>query len=98
VWLWLQVRQRLWRVRLIHYFPLILDSFDAFFFKKMILLTCRCKMYPDMSSSETITNETLVLGVAPEKGHFAGAAETVVGAENGCKCGANCTCDPCTCK
>ncbi|MBF6096312.1 hypothetical protein IU502_28915, partial [Nocardia cyriacigeorgica] len=57
-----------------------------------------CKMYPDMSSSETITQETLVLGVAPEKGHFEGAAETVVGAESGCKCGANCACDPCTCK
>ncbi|KAJ6913139.1 metallothionein-like protein type 2 [Populus alba x Populus x berolinensis] len=57
-----------------------------------------CKMYPDMNSSETITQETLVLGVAPEKGHFEGAAETVVGAESGCKCGANCVCDPCTCK
>ncbi|KAG5242975.1 metallothionein protein [Salix suchowensis] len=44
-----------------------------------------CKMYPDLSSAETITTETLVLGM-------------VMGAENGCKCGDNCTCDPCTCK
>ncbi|KAJ6407886.1 hypothetical protein OIU84_011235 [Salix udensis] len=53
-----------------------------------------CKMYPDLSSAETITTETLVLGVAPEKNHFEGASEMVMGAENGCKCGANCTCDP----
>ncbi|CAK7333865.1 unnamed protein product [Dovyalis caffra] len=58
-----------------------------------------CKMYPDMSFfPEKSSTETLVLGVAPEKAMFEGAAEMGVGAENGCKCGANCTCDPCTCK
>ncbi|GMP85461.1 hypothetical protein CsSME_00038606 [Camellia sinensis var. sinensis] len=59
---------------------------------------CRgCNMYPDMSYSETTTTETLIAGVAPQNTHFEGS-ETGVGAENGCKCGANCSCDPCTCK
>ncbi|KAL8509044.1 hypothetical protein ACS0TY_016295 [Phlomoides rotata] len=58
-----------------------------------------CKMYPDLSYSEAAatTTETLVLGVAPQKTFFEGA-EAAEGAENGCKCGANCTCNPCTCK
>nr|ACG28134.1 metallothionein-like protein type 2 [Zea mays] len=56
-----------------------------------------CKMYPDMAEqvNTTTTTQTLIMGVAPSKGGFEAAA----GAENGgCKCGANCTCDPCTCK
>ncbi|KAE8679478.1 Metallothionein-like protein type 2 [Hibiscus syriacus] len=59
-----------------------------------------CKMYPDtreMSFVEKSTTETLVLGVAPQKPHFEGS-EMGVGAENGCKCGDNCTCNPCNCK
>ncbi|KAK8633194.1 hypothetical protein V6N13_014042 [Hibiscus sabdariffa] len=52
-----------------------------------------CKMFPD----ERTTSETLVLGVAPQKRHFEGS-EMGVGAENGCKCGDNCTCNPCNCK
>ncbi|XP_073282065.1 metallothionein-like protein type 2 [Primulina huaijiensis] len=56
-----------------------------------------CKMYPDLRYSEATANtaETLVLGVAPQKTYFEGSEAA---AENGCKCGANCTCDPCTCK
>jgi len=51
-------------------------------------------MYPDMAEQVT-TTQTVIMGVAPSKGGFEAAA----GAENGgCKCGANCTCDPCTCK
>ncbi|EEF30056.1 metallothionein-like protein type 2 [Ricinus communis] len=58
-----------------------------------------CKMYPDMSFSEKTTTETLVLGVGAEKAHFEGGEMGVVGAEEGgCKCGDNCTCNPCTCK
>ncbi|QHO53724.1 Metallothionein-like protein [Arachis hypogaea] len=58
-----------------------------------------CKMYPDLSYTESISStETLVMGVAPMKAQFEGA-EMGVSAENGgCKCGSNCTCDPCTCK
>nr|AAC62105.1 metallothionein homolog [Elaeagnus umbellata] len=57
-----------------------------------------CKMYPDMTYTESTTSETQVLGVAPEKGNFEGS-EMGYGAENGgCKSGDNCTCDPCTCK
>ncbi|GMP85457.1 hypothetical protein CsSME_00038602 [Camellia sinensis var. sinensis] len=67
-----------------------------------------CNMYPDMSYSETTITETLIVSVAPQNtylthisnfmcGHFVGS-EMGVGAENGCKCGANCSCDPCTCK
>ncbi|XP_042512631.1 metallothionein-like protein 2 [Macadamia integrifolia] len=56
-----------------------------------------CKMYPDFSGERT-TTETMIVGVAPEKASFEGS-EMGVGAENdGCKCGANCTCDPCNCK
>ncbi|KAF7145317.1 hypothetical protein RHSIM_Rhsim04G0157100 [Rhododendron simsii] len=52
-----------------------------------------CKMYPD---SEQTTTQTLIVGVAPHKTYFEGFE---MGAENdGCKCGAKCTCDPCTCK
>lgn len=55
-------------------------------------------MYPDLSYTEQTTTETLVMGVAPVKAQFDGA-EMGVGAENGgCKCGSNCTCDPCNCK
>uniref|UniRef100_A0A2C9VGQ3 Metallothionein-like protein n=1 Tax=Manihot esculenta TaxID=3983 RepID=A0A2C9VGQ3_MANES len=60
-----------------------------------------CKMYPDMSFSEKTNTETLVLGVAPAKAlHFEGD-EMSSGSENGgcnCKCGENCTCNPCNCK
>ncbi|KEH22873.1 Metallothionein-like protein 2 [Medicago truncatula] len=56
-----------------------------------------CKMYPDLSYTESTTSETLVMGVASAKPQFEGAAE--MGAENdGCKCGPNCNCNPCTCK
>ncbi|KAK8588693.1 hypothetical protein V6N13_087598 [Hibiscus sabdariffa] len=54
-----------------------------------------CKMFPDIV--EKTTTETLVLGVAPQKTHFEGS-EMGVGFENGCKCGDNCTCNPCNCK
>ncbi|RVW33730.1 Metallothionein-like protein type 2 [Vitis vinifera] len=57
-----------------------------------------CKMYPDLSFSEgATTTETIIAGVAPVKTHFEGS-EMGVGAENGWKCGSNCSCDPCTCK
>ncbi|XP_039044419.1 metallothionein-like protein type 2 [Hibiscus syriacus] len=55
-----------------------------------------CKMFPDIVDERT-TTETLVLGLAPQKTHFEGS-EMGVGAENGCKCGDNCTCNPCNCK
>ena len=50
-----------------------------------------------MSYSEKTTTETLIVGLAPKKTFFEGT-EMGEAAENGCKCGANCTCDPCTCK
>lgn len=65
----------------------------------LIFVHCRCKMYPDMSYIESsTTTETLVLGVGPEKTSF-GAMEMGESpvAENGCKCGSDCKCDPCTC-
>ncbi|CAA3032617.1 metallothionein type 2 [Olea europaea subsp. europaea] len=62
----------------------------------------RCNMYTDLSYSEVTaaTTETVVLGVAPQKTYFEGS-ESEMGAaatENGCKCGDNCTCNPCNCK
>ncbi|CAK7331550.1 unnamed protein product [Dovyalis caffra] len=58
-----------------------------------------CGMYPDLSFSETTTTETIIAGVPPVKMYVLyERSETSFGAENGCKCGSNCTCDPCTCK
>ncbi|KAG2404926.1 Metallothionein-like protein [Vigna angularis] len=57
-----------------------------------------CKMYPDLSYTEQTTTETLVMGVAPVKVQFEGAEMGVAGENDGCKCGSNCTCNPCTCK
>ncbi|XP_047054761.1 metallothionein-like protein 2A [Lolium rigidum] len=57
-----------------------------------------CKMYPELDEGVT-TSQTLIIGVAPSsKASFEDAA-AATGAENGgCKCGDNCTCNPCTCK
>ncbi|BAT97210.1 hypothetical protein VIGAN_09059200 [Vigna angularis var. angularis] len=57
-----------------------------------------CKMYPDLSYAEKSTTEILVLGVAPVKAHIDGAEMGVAAENSGCKCGSNCTCDPCNCK
>ncbi|MCD7472699.1 hypothetical protein HAX54_014027, partial [Datura stramonium] len=56
-----------------------------------------CKMYPDMSYTESTTTETLVLGVGPEKTSFGPIFPVAAAAENGCKCGSDCKCNPCTC-
>ncbi|KAF9599307.1 hypothetical protein IFM89_036605 [Coptis chinensis] len=58
-----------------------------------------CKKYPDLGySGEGTSGETMIIGFAPEKNYFEGS-EMSVGAENdGCQCGANCTCNPCNCK
>ncbi|KAG0450417.1 hypothetical protein HPP92_020771 [Vanilla planifolia] len=55
-----------------------------------------CKMHIDFNEVSVTTSQTMVLGVSPLKGQF----EAVIGgAENGgCKCGDDCTCDPCNCK
>ncbi|CAA7406326.1 unnamed protein product [Spirodela intermedia] len=59
---------------------------------------CRgCKMFPDLDDERMTTTGTLVLGVGTEKASFQGF-EMAAGSEGGCKCGSNCTCDPCTCK
>ncbi|XP_038721751.1 metallothionein-like protein type 2 [Tripterygium wilfordii] len=63
---------------------------------------CKCangsegsKMYPDLSSVEKSTTETVVLGVAPEKPQSEGS-EMGVRVESGCKCNP-CKCNPCNC-
>ncbi|CAD5190975.1 metallothionein-like protein 2A [Musa acuminata AAA Group] len=56
-----------------------------------------CKMYPDLEEKKT-TMATVILGVAPEKGHFEGFQMATGSTENGgCKCGGGCNCDPCNC-
>ncbi|KAL5549962.1 hypothetical protein UlMin_000138 [Ulmus minor] len=57
-----------------------------------------CGGCPDMGYTEKTTSETLIMGVAPEKASVEDGSEMGVGAENGCKCGDNCTCNPCNCK
>nr|ABS86179.1 metallothionein [Limonium bicolor] len=59
-----------------------------------------CKMYPDLSYTEsgTTTTATLISGVALRKRFDEASAMGVAAAENdGCKCGDSCTCNPCTC-
>ncbi|XP_065626824.1 metallothionein-like protein 1 [Quercus suber] len=63
-------------------------------------------MYPGLS--EKTSTETIITGVAPAKmdAYFfhchcsqSEGSEMSFGEENGgCKCGSNCTCDPCSCK
>ncbi|MQL80021.1 hypothetical protein Taro_012485 [Colocasia esculenta] len=53
-----------------------------------------CNMFPGLSSGETFTTETMLLGVAPAKG-FLGAS--AAGSENDCKCGPSCSCVSCGC-
>ncbi|KAJ0020258.1 hypothetical protein Pint_32369 [Pistacia integerrima] len=63
-----------------------------------------CGKYPDLGFSEKTTTETIIVGVAPVKMHLEGS-EMSFGAENGgcscannaCKCGNSCNCNPCTC-
>ncbi|XP_038980106.1 metallothionein-like protein type 2 [Phoenix dactylifera] len=60
-----------------------------------------CSMYPDLGGEGIATTKTMIVGVAPQKGHFEGF-EMAAGSENGgcdCKCGCapNCSCDSCTC-
>ncbi|GAV68938.1 Metallothio_2 domain-containing protein [Cephalotus follicularis] len=56
-----------------------------------------CGMYPDLGYAENTATETIIAGVAPVRVHFE-SLEMSYGAENGCKCGSNCSCDRCTCK
>ncbi|GFQ07338.1 metallothionein-like protein type 2 [Phtheirospermum japonicum] len=59
-----------------------------------------CSMYPGLSYSEAAgeTTQTIILGVASQRTNFEGAEMGMAASENGCKCGANCKCDPCSCK
>ncbi|KAK9170489.1 hypothetical protein Syun_002629 [Stephania yunnanensis] len=60
-----------------------------------------CKMYPDLEyAGEMGTTKAVIIdGVAPTTPFFEGSSEMGVGAENdGCKCGPDCKCNPCTCK
>ena len=55
-------------------------------------------MYPDLEEkSSGGAQATIVLGVAPEK--KAGQFEAAESGEtaHACKCGNNCSCDPCNC-
>jgi len=60
---------------------------------------CKCgKMYPDLEEkSGGGAQAPIVLGVAPEK--KAGQFEAAESGEtaHACKCGNNCSCDPCNC-
>ncbi|KAJ0084189.1 hypothetical protein Patl1_30912 [Pistacia atlantica] len=63
-----------------------------------------CGKYPDLGFSEKTTTETIIVGVSSVKMHLEGS-EMSFGAENGgcscannaCKCGNSCSCNPCTC-
>ena len=59
---------------------------------------CSCKKNPELGfSGETTTTETYVFGVAPAmKNQYEAFGESNV-ENDGCKCGSDCKCDPCTC-
>ncbi|XP_020273530.1 metallothionein-like protein type 2 [Asparagus officinalis] len=57
---------------------------------------CGCCRNPAFAEGMVATTQTVILGVAPQKG-FEGF-EGAEGENGGCKCGSNCTCDPCSCK
>ncbi|KAG2380861.1 Metallothionein-like protein [Vigna angularis] len=48
-------------------------------------------------NAEKSTTEILVLGVAPVIAQIDGVEMGVAAENSGCKCGSNCTCDPCNC-
>ncbi|CAN4100967.1 unnamed protein product [Withania somnifera] len=50
-------------------------------------------MYPDLESTTTFT---IIEGVAPMM-NYGKVEEKATEGGNGCKCGSNCTCDPCNC-
>ncbi|KAE8039054.1 hypothetical protein FH972_011502 [Carpinus fangiana] len=54
------------------------------------------KKDPDLGLSENTSTMPIIAGVAPVKMYNEGS-EMSFGAENGCKCGSSCTCDPCKC-
>ncbi|CAI0474828.1 unnamed protein product [Linum tenue] len=56
-----------------------------------------CSMYLDLAETSTTSTQILIAGVAPVSMGFE-SSEMSFGAENGCKCGSNCTCDNCGCK
>ncbi|GLJ25562.1 hypothetical protein SUGI_0489550 [Cryptomeria japonica] len=56
-----------------------------------------CSMYPDLTGGEKSVAKSTVLGLTASDMGYVDEGVTVAG-ENGCKCGSNCTCDPCNCK
>ncbi|XP_048494264.1 metallothionein-like protein type 2 [Beta vulgaris subsp. vulgaris] len=56
-----------------------------------------CKMFPDFG--ENASKPTIqIYGVAPKISYEEGSEMGVPAENDGCKCGSNCQCDPCTCK
>ncbi|ERN07845.1 metallothionein-like protein type 2 isoform X2 [Amborella trichopoda] len=56
-----------------------------------------CNMYPDLHVYGERTVEARIVEASSEMGSLE-VYEMNGAAENGCKCGSNCTCDPCNCK
>ncbi|GAB2277839.1 Metallothionein-like protein [Dionaea muscipula] len=58
-----------------------------------------CKMYSDLSYTETTTTtETVLTGFAPRKAAYEGFVMETAAENGGCKCGSDCKCDSCACK
>nr|AAV80430.1 metallothionein MT2a [Allium sativum] len=57
-----------------------------------------CKMYGDVGEERSSMTTTSILGVAPQRSFEEFENEMIAEGGNACKCGSNCTCNPCTCK
>ncbi|XP_039027707.1 metallothionein-like protein 1 isoform X1 [Hibiscus syriacus] len=59
--------------------------------------SCRCSRNLNQGYLEKTTGaENIISGVAPVKINFE-VSEISAESGHGCKCGSNCTCDPCNC-
>ncbi|TYI48738.1 hypothetical protein E1A91_D13G268100v1 [Gossypium mustelinum] len=60
--------------------------------------SCSCSRNLNLGYSEkTTSTQTIISGVAPVKMTFEGPEMSTTESGHGCKCGSNCSCDPCNC-
>ncbi|CAN0910842.1 Metallothionein-like protein type 2 [Linum grandiflorum] len=56
-----------------------------------------CNMYPGLTEAAATATQAVIVGVGSSTMGIESSSEMNFGSENGCKCGANCSCVNCTC-